>query len=129
MFQLCLVDGHLDESRVRLVVRQVIQSQRRGCLLLLKQFYRFLQQEVARRKAEIESAVPLTNDLRTRLQTSLTDVYGRGLAWAFEETPALIGGLRVKVGSDVYDGSVRYALLALGKSFGITTANGRRIAS
>jgi F-type H+-transporting ATPase subunit delta len=36
---------------------------------------------------------------------------------SFAENPALIGGMRVRVGSDVYDGSVRTALLALEERF------------
>jgi F-type H+-transporting ATPase subunit delta len=37
---------------------------------------------------------------------------------SFAENPALIGGMRVKIGSDVYDGSVRAALEALEERFG-----------
>jgi F-type H+-transporting ATPase subunit delta len=36
---------------------------------------------------------------------------------SFGQNPALIGGLRVKVGSDVYDGSVRAKLERLAESF------------
>ena len=35
----------------------------------------------------------------------------------FDQNPALIGGLRVKVGSDVYDGSIQARLKALAESF------------
>ena len=37
---------------------------------------------------------------------------------SFVENPSLIGGMRVRVGSDVYDGSVKAGLVALEKSFG-----------
>ena len=36
--------------------------------------------------------------------------YGPAIETTFRENPALIAGLRVKVGSDVYDGSVRARL-------------------
>jgi F-type H+-transporting ATPase subunit delta len=43
--------------------------------------------------------------------------YGAGLNIAFTQNPALLGGLRVQVGSDVYDGSVRARLDALRELF------------
>jgi len=48
---------------------------------------------------------------------SLTKRYGAGLNISFGVNPELIGGLRVKVGSDVFDGSVRSRLNALAESF------------
>jgi F-type H+-transporting ATPase subunit delta len=44
-------------------------------------------------------------------------VYGPRLVTTFAESPALIGGMRIRVGSDVYDGSVKAGLTALEKSF------------
>ena len=41
----------------------------------------------------------------------------RGLNISFAQNPRLIGGLRIKVGSDVYDGSVQARLDALSQSF------------
>jgi F0F1-type ATP synthase delta subunit len=37
----------------------------------------------------------------------------------FAEDPDLIGGIRVRVANDVYDGSVKARLAALARSFGI----------
>ena len=125
LFRFCLVSGKLDENRARLVSRHILQSKRRGYLLLLERFQRLLEHEYGRHTAEIESAVPLPADLQTRVQTGLTAVYGSGLTWLFVQNQALIGGMRIKVGSDVYDGSVRSGLAALAKSFGITSTNGR----
>ena len=49
----------------------------------------------------------------------------RGISTLFVQNPALIGGMRIHIGSDVYDGSVRSGFAALEKSFGITSTNGR----
>lgn len=125
LFRFCMVDGNIDESHVRLVAEKVLRLKPRGYLLLLEQFHRLLKHEYARHTAEVASAVPLPDDLRTRFQTELATVYGPGLAWQFVHNPELIGGMRIKVGSDVYDSSVRSGLAALARSFGITSANGR----
>jgi F-type H+-transporting ATPase subunit delta len=124
VFRFCVADGSIDENRVRLVAQNVLQSKRRGYLLLLSRFKRLLEHEYARHQAEIESAVPLSSDLQSKVQTELTTVYGPGLRLQFVQNPKLIGGMRIKVGSDVYDGSVRAGLASLARSFGLT--DGRR---
>jgi F-type H+-transporting ATPase subunit delta len=55
--------------------------------------------------------------LQGTIEAGLTRRYGPGLNTAFAHRPALIGGMRIQVGSDVYDGSVRAGLAALGKRF------------
>ena len=125
LFRLCLVNGRVDEDRVRTVVQSVLQSKRRGYFALLGYFQRLLRLDHAQHTAEIESAVPLTTDLETKVQAGLDQVYGPGISALFVHNPALIGGMRIRVGSDVYDGSVRSGLAALEKSFGITSTNGR----
>lgn len=124
LFRLCLVNKRVDEGRVRQVVEKVLQSRRRGYLALLGNFLRLLKLDYARHTAEIESAVPLPADLKTRVQAGIEDVYGPGITALFAQNPGLIGGMRIRVGSDVYDGSVRSGLAALAKSFEITSTNG-----
>jgi F-type H+-transporting ATPase subunit delta len=125
LFRLCLVNERVDEDRVRKVVQSVLQFRRRGYLALLGYFQRLLKLHQAQHTAEIQSAVPLSADLEIKLQAGLQHVYGSGISTLFVHNPALIGGIRIHVGSDVYDGSVRSGLAALEKSFGITSANGR----
>ena len=120
LFRFCVVDGTIDESRVHLTAQSVLQSKRRGYLRLLGRFKRLLEHAYAQRRAEIESAVPLPSDLQSKLQGELMTVYGPGLTWQFVHNPALVGGVRIKVGSDVYDGTVRAGLAALARSFGLT---------
>jgi F-type H+-transporting ATPase subunit delta len=73
--------------------------------------------ELERRSAHVETAVPLPQDLRGNVHSTLTRAYGPGLNFSFAENPALIGGMKIRVGSDVYDGSVRGRLAALEESF------------
>ncbi len=117
LFRLCLVNGLLDEDRALQAVRQVIASKPRGYLGMLSYFRRLVELDQAERTAKVESALKLTADVEAHVQTGLAHAYGPGLTIAFAENAALIGGMRIRVGSDVYDGSVRGRLAALERSF------------
>jgi len=117
LFRLCLVNRALDETRVRHVVQRLVTAGRRDCPAILSHFARLVKLDLARHTATVESATPLPADLRAAIQVGLTHRYGPRLATTFAYRPALIGGMRIQVGSDVYDGSVRAGLAALEKSF------------
>jgi len=117
LFRLCLVNGLLDESRVRQVAQRVVESGRRGSRTLLYQFLYLVKLDRSRHTAEIESATPLPEHLRASIQADLARLYGPGISASFSQDPGLIGGMRIKVGSDVYDGSVKAGLDALERSF------------
>ena len=117
LYHFCTVNGLLDESRVRQVVQRVIAAKRRENSALLAHFLHLVRLDCARHTATIESALPLSADLQAVIQANLTQRYGPGLAMVFSQRPALIGGLRIQVGCDVYDGSVRAGLEALSNSF------------
>jgi F-type H+-transporting ATPase subunit delta len=117
LYRRCLVNGLLDEDRVRQVVQRAVGSGERDAPSVLAHFVHLVKLDVGRHTATIESATPLPADLRNEVQTGLTHRYGAGLTTAFVERPELIGGIRVQVGCDVYDGSVRAWLEALEKSF------------
>ena len=117
LFRLCLVGGTLDEARVRQVVQLVIAAGRSGGLHVLSRFQRLVRLDVTRRHAEVDSAVPLPADVRAGIEAALARLYGPDVATAFADDPALIAGVRIKVGSDVYDGSVKGSLAALESRF------------
>lgn len=110
LFRVCLVDGKLDESRVRLVMKQVMESKPRGYVGILDAFARQIGAEIEKQRALVESATELDSKLRTQLQQSLNTKYGRELTLEFNVKPELLGGVRVRVGSDVWDGSVKARL-------------------
>ena len=117
LFRICQVDGVLDEDRVRRVVKAVIERKPRGYLASLSHFQRLVRLDIERRSGLIQSAIPLSEDLKSDITRSLTRLCGEGLTLNFAESAELIGGMRIRVGSDVLDGSIRHRLDALEESF------------
>jgi F-type H+-transporting ATPase subunit delta len=83
----------------------------------LSRLHRLVKLELERRAARVESATPLPADLQADVTRRIRQIYGSGADIAFSQNPALLGGLRVQVGSDLYDGSVRTRLEKLEQSF------------
>jgi F-type H+-transporting ATPase subunit delta len=106
LYRRCLVDGALDDARARDAARRVAASGRRGWLHILREFLRRVRLDLDRRTAVVESAVPLPGDIREGVLAGLARAYGDGLVTSFTLNPSLVGGMRIKVASDVYDGSV-----------------------
>ena len=117
LFSVCRVNGVLDEARVRQTVTAVIARKPRGYVATLSHFQRLVKLDIDRRSARVENAVETSPNLQQAITQSLTRRYGAGLNVTFWVNPALIGGLRIKVGSDVFDGSVAARLAALEESF------------
>lgn len=117
LFRACVDDGLLDESRVRRAVQQMVTLRPRDFLPTLTLFRRLVQIDVARRTAKVESALRLPPNIQSEVQKNLTDNYGPGLNTSFYENPNLIAGMRIKVGSDVYDGTVENHLNEIEHSF------------
>lgn len=117
LFQLCLVKGLLDETRARQVVQHVQGAGRRDGPAVLTHFLRLVKLDRMQHTAIVESATPLDPDLQASMQAGLASRYGPGILTSFSQRPSLIGGMRVQVGSDVYDGSVQAGLKTLEQSF------------
>lgn len=113
LFNNCRVSGVLDEARVRQTVGAVIAQKPRGYVAILSHFQRLVKLDIERRSATVESAVAAGETLQASVKANLAQRYGAGLSVKFTVNPTLIGGLRVKVGSDVYDGSVKARLAEL----------------
>ncbi|HEY3862938.1 MAG TPA: F0F1 ATP synthase subunit delta [Verrucomicrobiae bacterium] len=113
LFRTCVVRDALDEARARQAVAAVIRAKPRGYIAILSHFERLIRLELARRTATIESAQALPPEVRDGIQTDLARQYGPGLAFQFKQNPELIGGTRIQVGGDVYNGSIQGRLAAL----------------
>jgi len=117
LFRACLAGGLLDEDRARLVATRLAEAHRRGSLAILSHFRRLVSLDRTAHHALVQSAMALPADIEAGVRSSVESVYGPGVSTSFEVYPALIAGMRVKVGSDVYDGSVRAALAGLAERF------------
>jgi F-type H+-transporting ATPase subunit delta len=105
--------GGLDEKRALQIVDQILSIKPRGYAAILSHFQRLLKLDMDRRSARIESVIPLDSAQEDSVKSTLTKRYGSGLNFAFQQNPALIGGMRIQVGSDVYDGSIQSRLAQL----------------
>jgi F-type H+-transporting ATPase subunit delta len=117
LYLACRREGVLDEGRVRQTVSQVLAAKPRNYLGTLAHFQRLVQLDIQRRTVRVENAVPTYDALMAEIRSSLTRLHGPGLDFQFFIKPELIGGLRIQVGSDVYDGTVKSRLAALENSF------------
>lgn len=117
LFRLCLVDGLLDEDRARDVAQRVSVARQRNGLAILEHFLRLVKLDHARHTAFIQSATPLTAGVQDVIEEGIARHFGPGVALVYTHRPELIGGMRLQVGCDVVDGTVRAKLDALQNSF------------
>ncbi len=113
LFQMSLTDGRLDRAKVNSLVQSVIAEKPRHYQGGLEAYQRLLRLEMEKRHAVIESAAPLGDGTANAIVSSLKQKYGEDLTTEFSVNPELIGGMRIKIGSDVWDGSVRQRLSKL----------------
>ncbi|MEC5126547.1 F0F1 ATP synthase subunit delta [Verrucomicrobiales bacterium BCK34] len=117
LFEASLVDGKLDTSVVAIVVRKIAEKKPRGYLALLKAFWRLVRLETERYKALVESAVELEPSVKEGVVADLKKKYGDQVEAEFALNPELLGGMKIRVGSDVWDGSVKNRLERLAEKF------------
>ena len=117
LFRSCQVGGLLDEQRVRAAVSLIMAKKPRGYVEILSRLHNLVKLDLAKRTAKIENAVETSPTLMAEIKANLEKVYGTGLNISYSINPNLIGGLRIQVGSDLYDGSVKTRLEKLEQSF------------
>src|SRR5438067_13108629 len=99
-------DGQLDEKKVRDNMQAIIAGKPRHYVDILKNYQRLIRLETEKHHAIIESAVPLSPDTSRRIVDDLKARYGGDVTADFKVNPELIGGLRVRLGNNGWDGSI-----------------------
>ena len=99
-------DGLLDADKVGKAADAVIRAKPRNTIGVLKEFARLIRLEVAKRHAVIESAADLESSEKSTITRTVRAKYGADVTTDYKTNPALIGGLRIQVGSDVINASV-----------------------
>jgi len=108
-----LTDGRLDEDKVRKIASGLTAAKPRELIPILKTYERLVRLEIERNTARVESAAALDAAMQQQIAGQLQQIYRRPIAAEFGVNPELIGGVRVRVGSDVWDGSVANRLREL----------------
>ncbi|WP_022835976.1 ATP synthase F1 subunit delta [Salisaeta longa] len=121
------VTGALLEDRVHALtlrfVRLLITNDREGMLAaILQQYHALRDEQEGIVEVEARSAQPLDDDARATLLEALESKTGQQVRLTVRHDPGLMGGLVVRIGDRVFDGSIKHKLAALRERFRHTTA-------
>ncbi len=113
LFKLSVVNGAVAPAQVEGVLGWIEKHSPRHPLALLRNYHRLVSAEIARSRALVEHAGPLNAATLRMIEIAMTRKYGRTISSVARPQPRLLAGLRVRVGSDVYESSVAGQLAAL----------------
>jgi F-type H+-transporting ATPase subunit delta len=89
----------------------IVDQRRAGMLPEIEQaFSAMLDARLGITQATVTSATNLSAEERAELGRTLAQITGRNVQAQYQTNPALIGGAVVRIGSTIYDGSVRAQL-------------------
>lgn len=110
MLQASFTDGQLDSGRITSLIDSLIEKKPRHYLDVLRSYKRLLRLELEKRRAVIETANELDAAVGSEIVAGLKNKYGSDLTTEFVVNPELLGGMRIRAGNDVWDGTVRNRL-------------------
>lgn len=116
-FRMCVTGDRVVDEKLRKVFKKIAADKPRGWQAILHELKRLTRLEMERRQVLVESAEALDTASQDRVKASLVKKYGDDLSFEFRVNPDLLGGMRVRVGNDVWDGSVKTRLNRLSNSF------------
>lgn len=115
-FKLSVVDGTLSAERVAGVLEYIEKHRPANTLAVLKAYQRLVAAEFARGQAVVEHAGSVSDAVLASIAAAMTRKYSRPVAAVAKPNPALLAGLRVRVGDDTYESSVAGQLATLAAS-------------
>ena len=104
-------------TTLRLVEIAVTRSHGLSLETALDQLSELAAKRRQRYIAEVRVATPLTSEQEERLSSSLARIYGREVQLQVAVDPSVIGGVEVRVGDEVLDGTVRHNLASASRRF------------
>lgn len=113
LFRLSLADGQVSAERVNGVLAHLAAHPPRQPLAVLRRYQRLITIQLAKNRALVEHAGPVDDGVLRVIETAFTQKYQRPIAAVARPAPALIAGLRIRVGDDLYESSVASQLAAL----------------
>jgi F-type H+-transporting ATPase subunit b len=105
-----LINASLDEQRQRALIDEFFSGVKSGQVVLLE------GEQVSGASAEVTSALPLTSDEKDAVKQDVLSKVGDQATVTFRVDPAILGGLIVRIGDKVLDGSVSGQLESMRQS-------------
>lgn len=116
LFHMSVVDGAVSADRVSGVLEYVEKHRPANPVMVLKAYRRLIAAEVAKSVAVVEHAGAVNDAMLAAIGAAMTKKYGRAVTATAKPSAALLAGLRVHVGDDIYESSVAGQLAALAAS-------------
>jgi F-type H+-transporting ATPase subunit delta len=113
LFRLSLADGQVSAERVSAVLAHLSRQPPRQPLAVLRHYQRLITTQLARNSALVEHGGAIDDSLLRSLEAAFTRKYQRPITASARPNPALIAGLRIRIGDDLYESSIASQLAAL----------------
>jgi len=113
LFRLSVVNGELSAERVGGVLQYIEKHSPRHQHAVLNAYHRLVAAEVARGQALVEHAGPVNAQTVSDIAAKMSTRYGRKITAVTKRNDALLAGVRVRIGDDVYESSVADRLQSL----------------
>lgn len=117
IYRLCAPEGKLDEDKIRKAFKKIAEAKPRDYRAIMHSLLNLVRLDEKSRQAIIESATDLDTPSRVRIEKNLNEQYGGGLSFTYSTDAELLGGVKIRVGNDVWDGSVQARLERLANAF------------
>lgn len=100
-------NGRIDQAKVKKAIAEVSSRKPAGYGQILHEYHRLVRLEVERRTAVVVSAVDLAQGEREKIETAVRASLGEDVRANFTTEAALLGGVKIRVGSYVCESSIR----------------------
>lgn len=118
-----LLDDIGGSQLIKNFVYVIIDHRRIGAIADIREAFELqLDERLGFVRAEVSSAAPLNEGLGAGLEAELSKLTGKRMRLRFEVDPDLLGGVVARIGSTVYDGSVRGELRQLGRKLAVQSS-------
>ena len=115
-FKLSFANGVISATQVAGVLEYIEKHRPAHSMAILKAYQRLVAAEVARGQAVVEHAGPINSVAVDAIASALAKKYGRPVTAIEKRNDALLAGLRVRLGDDLYESSIAGQLAALAES-------------
>ena len=116
LFKLSLVDGRISSEQVAGILGYVEKHHPVNAVTILTAYQRLIATEIAKGIAIVEHSGPVSPASLASIATALSNRYQRPVTTQTKANPALLAGIRVRIGDDLFESSVAGQLAALSAS-------------